>query len=220
MQPDPEELARELWPDAFGGVRQCADLLVVGFARDAITLGAELRRRTGCRLGVEPVPRSERELDQLQDRLWEDRDAVAGVGITLIGSQVEPRRGQVRLEVATEDPAAAMAWLAARYGPAIAIDVLGSSPTTEALAPIKRCRVAPDGCELQLTWDAGGGVRLLRIELDEHPRAVTIGAMVSSGYVVTADSKLVFADARLREPLGDRLVIDAGSGGTVPRTLT
>ena len=92
-------------------------------------------------------------------------------------------------------------------------------PLIEVLAAIAGCEVVDDAGSLRLGWQAGGGVRLLRIEVDEHPEAVTVGAVVASGYVVTADWRLGFIETRLREPLGLRRLLDAASGRQVRRSL-
>jgi hypothetical protein len=200
-------------------MRAVGDVDVVAFTRDATVLGAELRRRTGAQLQVELAPRTIRELDALMDRIAVDDDALTAAGVHVITCGTDPRRGQVRLQVATEDPAAATAWISGRYGPAVALDVLGPHPELETIARIEGYELLDDGRSLRLAFQAGGGVRLLRIEVDEHPDAVTVGAVVLSGYVVTADWRLGFAETRLREPLGSRPLLDAGSGQPVRPSL-
>jgi hypothetical protein len=179
-------------------------------------LGAELRRHTGAEVHDELAPRTIRELDALVERIVKDEDALTAAGVHLITCGPDPRRGQVRLEVATEDRAAATAWISARYGPAVAVDALGPHPEFEAMTAIEGYEVMDDSCSLRLAFQAGGGMRLLRIEVDEHPDAVTVGAVVASRYVVTADWRLGFAETRLREPLGSRPLLDAESGHRVP----
>jgi hypothetical protein len=213
MDNEPDALAESLWPDAYGGAETYGDgRLVISFTHDATAHGAELRRRTGVEFLVALVPRTSRELRQLQERIWEDQAAFEAEGIHLEGSAPDHRVGQVQLRVSTPRPGPAMAWIAERYGSAVTVDIVGSGEHVVAMAAIERCTVGPDDYTLGLLWQAGGGVRLLRIELDEHPDAVTIGAVVSSRRAVTADYRLAAAQAHLREPLGDRPLIDARSG--------
>jgi hypothetical protein len=57
---DPAEVAAEMWPEAYAGVRATGDVHIIAFTRDATALGAELRRRTGADVHVELAPRAPR----------------------------------------------------------------------------------------------------------------------------------------------------------------
>jgi hypothetical protein len=110
-----------------------------------------------------------------------------------------------------------MALIAERYGPAVALEILGPTAEVESLRAIEHWAPGEDDRALRLAWQAGGAARLIRIELDESADAVSAGAVVGTGYFVTADSRTEVADVRLFEPLGARTVIDARSGREIRR---
>jgi hypothetical protein len=201
------------------GWRDGRRTLYVGLVGDAESHKRPLSQIGGDRMAFEQLPRTLRELEEIKDRIGADRAELQAEGFDLLVIGTERRRGVARVQlVGGRDAAAAEQHFAARYGQAAAVEWLGPSRLREVPHPFG-------------SWTSQG--RLLRVffGLDHNgqQRGEARVAEESGERIVIALSRLQpvgpttqiggfqphHVDLQLREPVGNRAVIDASAG--VPR---
>ena len=189
--------------------------LLVRLTRDRAKHTRALRRlvRFPRLLRTKTVTLSLRAMDRLAariSRVGADRD-----GIHVASAEPDIGTNTVRVFAITRRTDAA-SYFRARYGPRVRTRVIA----TELYS--LRCRsihdYVPGDARPTIGWEGGGGVTLDHIEVSEYDDRVEIGVVVLSyNGPQTADSRRVDAVVELSRPLGDRLLIDATTGLTVPR---
>jgi hypothetical protein len=210
-------------PEIDGGLRlgwrdgRC--MLFVGLVGDAESHKGPLSQIGGERVAFEQVPRTVGELSAIRDRIVADRTVLGAAGFELLGVGTDQHRGVVRTTVVGgRDAVAAERYLAGRYGEAVAVEWLGPSRFREAPHPFG-------------SWTSEGRLIRLFFGLDHNGqrRGSARVAEESGERIVIALSCLQplgnttlrggfqphHADLDLREPVGNRAVIDASAG--VPR---
>ena len=107
----------------------------------------------------------------------------------------------------------AVVYFRKHYGPGVKIEIDGTEEYILVCSAAGRYEIAPDGMSLTVHWDSGGSNKLERIEITEFPDRVEVG-VVEKTYngPNTADLRFEQAPAALSAPLGDRAVIDVGTG--------
>jgi hypothetical protein len=210
-------------PQIDGGVREGwrdgRRLLFVALVGDAEAHKAPLTQLGGDRIAFEQAPRPLPELHALQDRIFDDADELRAEGFDLLLAYSDPERGVVRVELAAAGGAAAAErHFAERYGDAVAVQWRGPSRDREVPHPFG-------------SWTSEG--RLLRVffGLDNNGQKRGSACVTEEGgdrivieltclqpigpRTLIGGFRRHHADVELREPVGDRAVIDASAG--VPR---
>jgi hypothetical protein len=221
---DDREIRRYLagHPELSGGVSIEDDwprepYLLVRVTRDQAAHEAALKRiyRYPDNLRTALVEHSYDELRRVQDTIDFDAHRADGFWIATTSPNIERNRVLVRLMTARTDHAE---YFAGRYGPLVATEVIATEPTRLRCSKTLGYRLSRSGRSLRLWYESGGGARLEQVELRERARRVHVGVVerVSNG-PITADLRIETRTIRLRRPLGDRRVVDAGTGQTVRR---
>jgi hypothetical protein len=197
------------------GWRHGRRTLFIGLVGDAEPHKARLSEIGGKRVAFERVPRTMRELGALADRIVDDRTVLEEAGFDLISVGRDPQRGVVDVGlVGGRDAAPATEYFAGRYGDAVAVEWLGPSRYREVPHPFG-------------SWTCEG--RLLRVffGLDRHGHqrgqarvaeesgeqiVIALTRLQSLGLIIRGDFQPHHADLELREPVGNRAVIDATEG--------
>jgi hypothetical protein len=209
-------------PDLSGGTSIEDDwprgpYLLVRLTRDQALHEAELKRiyRYPENLRTALVPYSERYLRDVQDAL--DWDAAEADGFDIRGTSVDIDYHRVAVDLVTARTDHAR-YFAERYGPAVVTRVIATEPTYLSCAQTRGYRLSPGGRSLRLLYFSGGSGRFERVELTERGGRVDVGIVErrSHGFE-TADLRFESRVIRLRRPLGDRRVVDAGTGKAVRR---
>lgn len=198
------------------GWRDGRRMLCVGLVGDADSHKAALSRLGGDRVAFEPVPRTVRELDALQDRISADVRKLDAEGFRLLSSMPDPQRGVVRVDlVGGDDAAAAQRHLAARYGEAVAVAWHGPSRYREVPHPFGSWTSEGRLLRVFFGFDRGERRGSARVIEESGERIVIALSCLRPVGTVFADPGRHHADVELREPVGDRVVIDTSAG--VPR---
>jgi hypothetical protein len=208
-------------PEIDGGTRvgwiDGQRVLYVGLVGDADVHKAALSEIWPERVAFESVPRTVRALEAISDRVVADLTALRAAGFEVLRIHTDRQRGVVQMTlVGGRDAAAAEEYIDGRYGDAVAVHWRGPSPFREVPRSFG-------------SWTSEG--RLIRVffELDRdgQRRAHARVAEETSERIVIGLTCLQFlgntfkimrphhADLDLREPVGNRAVIDASAG--VPR---
>jgi hypothetical protein len=191
----------------------------VSFTGDAAAHRAALHALLDDPAGlvVEQALRSEAELLRLQERISDDGDLLASLGIDLLGMGLDGRRGQVYVQYAAADPDAAAELLRDRYGEALgrgALDLHGSSQTSDVQTREWQL-YSTDVTDIEITVHSivNPTIPFERIEAaeDDDEVRVTVFERQPRGQIhqpVSADS----ATIKLERPVAGRRVIDGATG--------
>jgi hypothetical protein len=202
------------------GWRDGRRTVIVGLVGDAEAHKAPLLAIGGGRVAFESVPRTVCELKELAGRVADDRTTLQEAGYDLLGIHTDPQRGVVPVSVVGGgDAAAAHAHFAERYGDAVDVEWLGPSRRREVPHPFG-------------SWTCEGLLIRVFFGLDhngQQPGEARV-AEESRERIVIALTRLQpvgfttliggfqrhHADLQLREPVGERAVIDASAGVARP----
>jgi hypothetical protein len=200
-------------------------MLIVGIAGDPRPHRAPLARIAGSRVAVERRPpwrpRPEDELRATENRIDADGpDLMAAAGLWVVSAWANPSRGVVEVHITGPDERAAAEYFAARYGDAVTVVWVAPSRFLEVWRPFgswtsdgRRIRVFyaldPNGEEPGDAWVAEENDERIVIALTGL-QPVRIVQTLLPGFHPR------HADAELREPVGDRAVIDASAGVARP----
>jgi hypothetical protein len=207
-------------PDMNGGLRlgwrDGRRVMFVAVVKDIELHRSALADLCGDRVIVESVPRSERELLALQERISADGEVLRALGIDQSGSSFDPSLGVVELSIVAADGEQAQRTLSARYGPAVRVASCTPSWTAEATRafgswsterhvlvvfyPLDRNGEQPERCEVVEMTDS------VRCTVIIREPAVGVARTLIGGY------RAMSAEVVLREPLGTRTVIDGSCG--------
>jgi hypothetical protein len=202
------------------GWRDGRRTLFVGLVGDAEAHKAPLLEFGGGRVAFERVPRTVTELEAVRERLRAEWKLLEAEGFRPLVVSTDRERGVVDVElVGGSDAAAAEDYFAAQYGDTVAVRWLGPSRHREVPHPFG-------------SWTSEG--RLIRVffGLDHNGqrRGEARVAEDSGERIVIALTRLQpvgfttliggfqrhHADLQLREPVGERAVIDASEGVVRP----
>jgi Bacterial RNA polymerase, alpha chain C terminal domain len=182
--------------------------------------GALLMRHEVLRQWHQSGLRVDAELEALADRITSDEPELAAAGLLLGHVWSDAEDGVVKVAVAgAADERAAAELLAARYGEAVALRWLGPSPFWEVPHPFaswtaegRRLRVffavdvnGQQPGHARVTEEDGARIAIALTRLDP------VGAHHQMG-----GYRAHHADVELREPVGDRAVVDASVGVVRP----
>jgi hypothetical protein len=211
-------------PEIDGGTRLAwldgRHTLFIGLVGDARVHEAELRRIGGERVAFESAPRTVSELDAIADRILADEPALRGAGFAVFATWIEPQRGVVEVElVGGRDAAAAVQYFTGRYGDAVAVEWLGPSPFCEVPHPFGSWtsdgRLIRVFFGLDLNGQRRGSARVT--EENGERIVITLTCLQPVGpTTMIGGFQRQRADLELREPVGDRAVIDASAGVARP----
>ncbi len=159
---------------------------------------------------------SEQDLKRLTNEIWRDKAKLRKVGFIVIGTGIGSNRAHVDVTTKRTDAAA---YFRKHYGPGVKVEVGAPEEHVLVCADANRYEIAPDGMSLTVHWDSGGSNKLERIEITEFPDRVEVGVVekMSTGFN-TADLRFEHAPAALSAPLGDRAVVNAGTGRRMRQT--
>jgi hypothetical protein len=197
------------WPRRpYLGVRLTRDLARHARALDAL-LDVEVR--------VIHVQRSLRALTRLQDRVFASRDALRPAGIAIVGVGADIRRNRVGVEVITARRDA-QAVLARRFGPAVHVTVVATSPDRLVCVPLHSFAPAPDGRSLVVRYTSSPSSAFERPFVAETAGTVRVGVIERQPTGPVLDQAVGrTAVIPLAAPLGARAVLDAETGDPLPR---
>jgi hypothetical protein len=207
-------------PEIDGGVREGwrdgRRLLFIALVGDAEAHKAPLTQLGGDRIAFEQAPRPEPELYALQDRIADDAEKLRAEGFDLVSGHSDPARGVVRVQLAAaRGAAAAERHFAERYGDAVAVHWLGPSRYREIPHPFGSW--TSEGRLLRVFFGFVRGERRgsARLEEENGDRIVIALSCLQPYGLAIGEFQQHHAEVELREPVGDRAVIDASAG--VPR---
>lgn len=216
LGPDAERYLRER-PDIYGG-RSIEDgwpgdpYMLVRVTRDVAVHRAALLRlaRYPTRLRVRWTALSERQLGRLQRRILRDDKRLAAMGFDL--ASVGRGRGRIHVGVITARSDYARHF-ARRYGPSVQVQRIATRSHVVHCSKADAFSLHADGQAMTVHWTSGGSAKLERLEVTEHPDRIEVG-VVEQSYTGanTADLRFESTAASLVAPLGDRAVVDAGTG--------
>jgi hypothetical protein len=207
------------YPDIDGSIwmgwRDGHRIVYVGLVGDAESHKAALSQLGGDRLAFVRVPRPVHDLEALQSRISDDVRRLDAEGFRVLSSMPDPQRGVVRVDLVGHAVAAAQQHLAARYGDAVAVEWHGPSLWREVSHPFGSW--TSEGRLLRLCFglERGGRPGSARVTDETSERIVIALSCLQQHDVSFGGFKRHHADLELREPVGDRAVIDASAG--VPR---
>ena len=186
--------------------------LLVRFKRNVSQHLRALKRVARYPDNVRAIPTrfSERDLKRTTDRIWRDAKKLREIGFILVSTGIGSNRAHVEVITKRSD---AVVYFRKHYGPGVKIEIGGTEEYILVCSAAGRYEIAPDGMSLTVHWDSGGSNKLERIEITEFPDRVEVG-VVEKTYngPNTADLRFEQAPAALSAPLGDRAVIDVGTG--------
>jgi hypothetical protein len=207
-----------LHADVSGGVSVQDDwprepYLLVGFTHDRAKYERALRRlaRYPHNLRTKTVRFSERHLDRLSDRIWDDSKKLRAIGFILEEGSSNTDTGKVEIGLITKRTDGA-AYFERHYGP-VKVTVVATEESSPVCTKSSSFKIAPDGMSLTVGWSSGGGAKAETIELTEYPDRVEVGA-VERRYngATTLEAFGLEKTVALSAPLGERPVIDAATG--------
>jgi hypothetical protein len=202
------------------GWRDGRRTLFIGLAGDAEAHKAPLLEIGGGRVSFEPVPRTVGELEALAARIIDDRAALQAAGFDLMQIGRHPRRGVVRVAVVGgPDAALARTYFAGRYGDAVAVEWLGPSRHREVPHPFGSW--TSEGCLIRVFFglDHNGQQRGEARVAEESGERIVIALTRLQPVGITTligGFERHHADLQLRDPVGERAVIDASEGVVRP----
>lgn len=202
------------------GWRDGRRTLIVGLVGDAEAHKAPLLAIGDGRVAFESVPRTVRELKELAARVADARTALQAAGFELLEIHSDLQHGVIAVSVVGgRDAASAQAQFAERYGDAVDVEWLGPSRHREVPHPFG-------------SWTSEGRVIRVFFGLDHNGQKPGAARVVedSRERIVIALTRLQpvgfttliggferhQADLQLREPVGERAVIDASAGVARP----
>ena len=195
-----EAYGRAEAPGTYAGVWIDRPGVAAAFTRD---LDAHRARLADDRIRFRPADYTERELEELVERIRADRE----LDFRMLGTDVIANR--VIASVIAPDPERAAALARERYGDAVRVDVIaGESHRIEA-TPWQRFEVADDDRTLTVHWFTNSAYRLHEITADEGPHEVrvTIREEVPNGPVTLAGAQRR-AEITLTAALAGREIVD------------
>jgi hypothetical protein len=210
-------------PEIDGGLRlgylegRCT--LFVGIAGDPEPHKAQLSRIGGDRLAFESVPRTMSELDAISERIFADEPEIGAAGFELLETSPDPQHGVVRVELVGHDAAEAQHYFAGRYGDAVAVEWCGPSRDREVPHPFGSW--TSDGRTIRVFYgldfnrEQRGQARVTEESVERIVIALTCLEDVGPTTLVGGFQR-GYADLELREPVGNRAVIDASAGAPRP----
>ena len=153
---------------------------------------------------------SARDLERLAKRIWRDEKKLRAIGFIVSGTGTGSNRVHVGLITKRLD---AVVYFRKHYGSGVKVEVEATEEYVFVCSKAGSYEIAADGMSLTVHWESGGSNKLERIEVTEFPDRVEVG-VVEQTYTGanTADLRFEEAPAALSAPLGDRAVIDAGTG--------
>jgi hypothetical protein len=204
------------------GWRDGRQTLFVGIVGDLEPHRAPLGEMGGDRVVLETRRRTVAELDAIAERVAADVPELAAAGLEVEPRCILPRpdRGVVRvLVVGGSDEPAVAELFAARYGPAVDVMWLGPSRLREVprafgswTAEGRRVRVF---FGIDHNGEQRGNARV--VEETGERVAIEVTCLEPVGMVTLIGGfQPLHADLDLRDPVGDRAVIDASSGVARP----
>jgi hypothetical protein len=193
--------------------------ILVRFARGLDRHAAALRRAfpRPDALRFAQAPRSERELNALAERIFDEVHADPAAGTWLWLSGMDLARGVVVLEAITATPERAAAELAARYGDAVVLEVIAQERETLTAVPWASYTLRGER-DLTIYWSTNGFYRLDRVDLEESDARVTatVREWIPAGPVGLPEERRQH-HFQLAAPLGTRAVLDGATGEPRPR---
>ena len=212
-------------PEIDGGVRvgwrDGRRTLFVGIVGEPGAHRAALTRIGGERVVLEPSgPRTVGELEALVDRMLTDLPELDAAGFQFAGAWGDPARGVVEVEIiGGSDEAAAREYLAARYGDAVAVEWLGPHSHREVPHPFGSWVAEGRRIRVFFGLDHNGqrrGEARVAQETDERV-VIALSRLQPVGLTTLIGGfRPQHADLDLREPVGERVVIDASAGVVRP----
>ena len=198
------------------GWRDGARTLIIGLVGDAEPHKVPLSRIGGERVMFEQLPRTVPELDALADRIIDDGTALQAAGFDLLEIGPDLQRGAVRVElVGGRGAAAARDYFAERYGDAVAVEWIGPSRYRELPHPFGSWTSEGRRIRVFFGLDHNGQQRGAARVAEESGERIVIALtrLQPVGYTTAIGGfQRRHADLQLREPVGERAVIDASEG--------
>jgi hypothetical protein len=192
----------------------------VAFTRDLETHRAALLRlfpRPDV-IRVHQARYSEAELDELADRIEEEAEALEALGVTWMGGGTDVTTNRLEVEVLASDAETARRIIEDRYGPAVAVEWLGSDEWMVVPVPWQLWSLDSSALKLTVHYLTGGGRRFHRGEATESDTDVTVELFETAfAGAHTANAVVREATVELERPLGARRVIDGATGRTRER---
>jgi hypothetical protein len=185
--------------------------LLIQVTRDRARHDAAMKRIYPHRLRTELVQYAHADLRALQDRISADRELLEAEGfdVRILGVDTEANRVRVHMVSARADHEA---YFQARYGPAVSTFATAEA-TRLACTKVRRVRVSSTGRSLRLDFI---GDDLDHLELTEHDDRVEIGIVLREDvFFVSGVARPAHTRVQLSQPLGDRRLVDAGTGRTI-----
>jgi hypothetical protein len=171
-------------------------------------------------VAFERVPRTVTELEAVRERLRVERELLEADGFQWLVITTDHQRGVVDVDlVGGAAAAAAESYFAARYGDAVAVRWLGPSRYREVPHPFGSWTSEGRLIRVFFGLDHNGQrPGHARLEQESSERIVIALSCLQPLGVVTAIGgfRPQHADLELREPVGDRVVIDASAGVARP----
>jgi hypothetical protein len=204
------------------GWRDGRQVIFIGLVGDLEPHRAALTRMGGDRVVLEPRPRTVGELDAIAERIRADVPELAAAGLEIDPRSIwtRPERGVVQVLVTGgSDRRAATVPFAARYGSAVDVGWRGPSRLREV--PRAFGSWTSEGRRIRVFFgidrngEERGGARVVEETAERVVIEVTCREPVGIVTLIGGYQPL-HADLELREPVGDRAVIDASAGVARP----
>jgi hypothetical protein len=152
------------------------------------------------------------ELQQLDERIWDDYRALTRLGIYLESSSVEEERDRIVVSVITRR-GDAQEVMTERYGDKVRVKVIARRRYSHVRTRWDEYTPLRGGTRLRIWWLTNSAFKLERVRVREGRKRVVITVIerAPNGNVTQAGeyrNHLV----RLRRPLGGRVVVDGANG--------
>ena len=160
------------------------------------------------------------ELEAISDRIADESDELAALGVQWMASGVGAEANRVEVEVVAADAESARRILEGRYGPVIAVEWLGTEAWGLEKVPWQLWAVDRTGRNLTVHYSTLRAYEFERADLteDEHEVIVDVFERAFQGghRLIGATRE---ATVELERPLGDRRVIDGTTGRVRERRI-
>ena len=187
--------------------------ILVHLTRDRAAHEANLKRlvRFPANLRTDQVLYSERQLDELADRIVDDEDELERAGFHLQDAYGDGDTGTAYVGLITARTDAA-AYFRNRYGP-VTVEIYATELTSLECVDVGAYEISATGRSLVLRWETGHGTTVERVDVAEYGDRVELGVVERSpNGATTAEGRSAKHRVGLSQPLGDRAVVDMADG--------
>jgi hypothetical protein len=187
--------------------------ILVHLTRDRAAHEYNLKRlvRFPDNLRTDQVLYSERQLDALANRIFDDADELENAGFYLQDGYGDGDTASAHIGLITARTDAE-AYFRNRYGP-VTVEIYATELTSLQCADAGDYELSRTGRSVVLHWETGHGTTVERVDVVEHDDRVELGIVERApNGAVTLEARVVQHRVVLARALGDRKVVDMADG--------